>query len=237
MRTTWMLGAALALLVVGGCKSRSGVSLALDMSPQAVTVEDSVRLSGEARGVEPSLTLNGKPVPVHEGFFEVTQPLQPGDNVLTLTLDARPKEGAAPEQKTERFEVKRVDQATFDREYFYSGISSMANFKRISSGGLLSDKAEVKLTAQELTGVRYEEFGHENRPVPGGMPMEISLKVGHGRAKVSVKPEQGPSASAVATPDKPATLNAKAELRIKTYTVRLEALDGPAKDVELVVRY
>jgi hypothetical protein len=55
--------------------------------------------------------------------------------------------------------------------------------------------------------------------------------------KVSVKPEQGPSASAVATPDKPATLNAKAELRIKTYSVRLEALDGPARDVELVVRY
>ncbi|MFL5346579.1 MAG: hypothetical protein ACJ8AT_17505 [Hyalangium sp.] len=237
MRTTWMLGAALALLVVGGCKGGSGVNLELDMKPQAVTVEDSVRLSGQARGVEPSLSLNGKPVPVHEGFFEVNQPLQPGDNVLTLDLSARPKEGAAPEQKTERFEVKRVDQATFDAQYFYSGISSMGSFKRVSSGGLLADKAEVKLTAKELTGVRFEEFGHENRPVKGGMPMEITLKVGQGRAKVSVKPEQGPSASAVATPDKPATLNAKAELRIKTYSVRIEALDGPARDVELVVRY
>src|SRR5512140_925730 len=101
MRTTWVLGAALALLVVG-CKGGSGVALELDMKPQAVTVEQSVRLSGQARGVEPSLSLNGKKVPVHEGFFEVTQPLQPGDNVLTLDLSARPKEGAAPEQKTER---------------------------------------------------------------------------------------------------------------------------------------
>jgi hypothetical protein len=237
MRTIGMLGAALALLVVGGCKGGGGVALELDMKPQTVTVEPSVRFSGQARGVEPSLTLNGVPVPVHEGFFEITQPLQPGDNVLTLTLSARPKEGAPPEQKTERFEVQRVDQPTFDAKYFYTGISSMGSFKRSSSGGLLADKAEVKLTAKELTGVRYEEFGHENRPVAGGMPLEINLKVGQGRVKVSVKPEQGPSASAVATPGSPATLNAKAELRVKTYSVRLEALDGPARDVELGVRY
>jgi hypothetical protein len=237
MRTTWMLCAAVALLV-GGCKSHSGgVGLELDMKPQAVTVEDSLKLSGEARGVEPSLTLNGAPVPVHDGRFELAQPLQLGDNVLTLVLSAKPKEGAAPEQKTERLEVKRVDQPTFDAQYFYIGTSSMGSFKRKSSGGLLADKAEVKLTAKELTGVRYEEFGHENRPVAGGMPLEINLKVGQGRVKVSVKPEQGPSASAIATPGAPATLNAKAEMRVKTYSVRLEALDGPAKDVELVVRY
>jgi hypothetical protein len=236
-KTGFILCAVLGLLWVGGCK-KGGVGFELDMEPQAVTSEESLRFSGQARGEEPSLTLNGTPVPLKEGRFELTQPLQLGDNVLTFAFSARPSAGAAPEQKTQRFEVKRVDLPTFEAQHFYTGTSSMGNFQRSTSGGLLADKAEVKLKAKELSGVRYEQFGHENRPVKGGMPLDITLKVGQGRLKVSVKPEQGPVASAIASPGTPATLSATAELRMKKYTVRLEALDGqPVKDVELVVRY
>lgn len=238
MRTVAILGAVLGLVLGVGCKGR-GVGLELDMEPQSVTVEESLRFSGQARGVEPSLTINSAPVPVKEGRFEVTQPLKEGDNVLTFTLSARPEAGAAPEQKTERFEVKRVDQATFAAGHFYTGSGSMGSHsRRTSSGGILSDEAEVTLTAKEISGVRFEEVGHENRPVRGGMPVDIRLSVGQGRMKVSVKSEEGPVVSAVATPGAPATLTATAALRARKASVRMEALDGqPARDVELVVGY
>ncbi|MBN1205826.1 MAG: hypothetical protein JXB05_12990 [Myxococcaceae bacterium] len=237
MRTTVILGATLGLLLVGGCKK--GVGLELDMEPPPATVEESQRFSGRVRGVEASLTLNGKPVPLREGRFELTQPLQEGANVLTFALSARPEAGAAPEQKTERFEVKRVDQATFAAEHFYTGSGSLKSLSRRSSGGgLLSDEAEVTLKVDELHGVHFEELSREKRQVRGSLPMELRLSVGQGRARVSVKPEQGPVASAEAAPGAPATLSATAELRLKKYSVRLEALDGqPAKDVELVVSY
>jgi hypothetical protein len=114
----------------------------------------------------------------------------------------------------------------------------MNGTQRSSSGGLLADKAEGRLRADELSGSRLEEYGHERRPPPGGMPLDIRLSVEEGRVKVSVKPEQGPVASAVASPNAPATLQAPAELHHRKYTVRLEALDGkPARKVDLQVRY
>jgi hypothetical protein len=236
-RAAGILGAVLGLVLAGGCK-KGGVALELDMEPQAVTADEAVHFSGQVRGEEPSLTLDGAQVPLQEGRFQAVQPLKPGDNAFTFVLSAKPVAGAAPEQKTQRFAVKRVDPATFDAEHFYEGIGNMDSLQRSTSGGLLADKATVKLKTQELKGVCFEEYGHENRPVTGGMPMDIRLSVGEGRAKVSVKPEQGPVASAVASPGQPATLNAKAALHIRTYLVRLEALDGrPAKDVELVVSY
>lgn len=231
--------AVVGLLAVGalGCKGQ-GAGLELDMEPPSVTAEEAQRFSGQVRGVEPSLTVNGAPVPLKEGRFELTQPLKEGDNVLTFVASAKPAAGAAAEQKTERFEVKRVSPATFDAEHFYTASGSMRSFQRSNAGGLLADKAETRLKAAELSGARLEEFSHERRPVRGGMPMDISLSVGEGRVKVSVKPEQGPVASAVASPGTPATLQAPAELRHRKYYVRIEALDGrPAKDMDLTVRY
>ncbi|ADO68796.1 hypothetical protein [Stigmatella aurantiaca] len=236
-------GAFLAVVAVlgwgglWGCQGK-GVALKLDMDPPSVTPSESQAFSGQVRGVEPSLTLNGTPVALQEGRFELTQPLKDGANVFTFVLSAKPGAGAAAEQKTDRFEVKRVPQDVYDAEYFYSTSGSMNGTQRSGSGGLLADKAESRLRADELSGSRLEQYSHENRPPRGGMPLDISLSVGQGRVKVSVKPEQGPVASAVASPNAPATLQAPAELHHSKYTVRLEALDGkPARQLELQVRY
>jgi hypothetical protein len=239
MRSTIILGAALGLLLVGGCK-KGGVGLELDMEPPAATVEQSQRFSGQVRGAEASLTLNGTPVPLKEGRFELSQPLQEGPNVFTFVLSARPEAGAAAEQKTERFEVKRVDEATFAAEHFYTGSGSMKSTSRKSSGGgLLQDGGQVTLKADELLGVHFEELTREKGKSASGRPMDIRLSVGQGRVKVSVRSEQGTVTSAVATPGAPATLSATAELRSqKKYSVRLDALDGqPARNLELSVSY
>ncbi|SEU37519.1 hypothetical protein [Stigmatella erecta] len=220
-----------------GCQGK-GVALKLDMDPPSVTPAEAQAFSGQVRGVEPQLTLNGAPVALKEGRFALTEPLKNGDNVFTFVLSAKPGADKAAEQKTDRYAVKRVPQEVFDAEHFYSTSGSMNGTQRSSSGGLLADKAEGRLQADELSGSRLEEYGHENRPPRDGMPLDIRLSVGEGRVKVSVKPEQGPVASAVAAPGTPATLQAPAELHHRKYTVRLEALDGkPARKVDLQVRY
>ncbi|MDC0712804.1 hypothetical protein POL68_30365 [Stigmatella sp. ncwal1] len=220
-----------------GCQGK-GVALKLDMDPPSVTPAESQAFSGQVRGVEPSLTLNGTPVVLQDGRFELTQPLKDGANVFTFVFSAKPGADAAAEQKTDRFEVKRVPQEVFDAEHFYGSSGSMSGIKRSGSGGLLADKAESRLQADELSGARLEEYSHENRPPRDGMPLDISLSVGQGRVRVSVKPEKGPVASAVAAPNAPATLQAPAQLHHSKYTVRLEALDGkPARQLDLKVSY
>ncbi len=239
MRTLAIFGVALGLVAVGGCKKSGGVGLDVDMDPPSVTTAETQRFSGQVRGVEPSLTLNGQPVPVKDGRFETTQPLKAGDNVFAFTLSARPQAGAAVEQKTERYEVKRVDQATFDAQHFYSGSGSVSGSSRKSSSGLLADGAELKVKLQELRGVHMETLKLDGWKRRGDLPLELSLGVGQGRVKVSVKSSEGPVASVVATPGAPVTLKASAERRSagKKATLRMEALDGPARDVELEVRY
>jgi hypothetical protein len=236
------MAAGVGLIAVGGLAfwlaQGRRVGLEWDVEPPELTAEASHRFSGQVRGLEASLTVDGAPLALKGGRFEHTRALQPGDNTLTFTLTARPKEGAAPETHTERHTVKRVDEATYAAETFYVTRGSVGSSTRTSvTTGLGEGAVEAELQAGELRGSLLEAYEHSNRPRKGGMPMEAQLSVGAGRVRVSLKPEEGPVTSAVASPGAPVTLRGTSELRHGKYHVRLEALEGPARDVHLRVRY
>ncbi|XXF78737.1 hypothetical protein P2318_02975 [Myxococcaceae bacterium GXIMD 01537] len=241
------VGGVLGLLAVGGgaywLMRGPRVGLDWDAEPPSTTPAETLRLGGKVRGLEASLTLNGEALALQEGRFQREQPLQPGDNVLTFTLSARPREGAPPSTLTERYTVRRVDAATYETENFYVTRGGLGAYERGATSakavvdGLRDGEVDVELKAGQLEGSVLEAYEHANRPRKGGMPIEAVLRVGTGRVKVSLKPEEGPVVSAVATPGAPVTLNGKSELRHGKYHVRLESLDGAAKDVALRVRF
>ncbi len=244
-----ILGALGAVAVLGGAAawlflSREGVRVVLKPSPPAVTAEQQLRLRGQVLGVAPSLSLNGTPLELTaDGHFEHTLPLAMGPNTITLAAVGRPKEGAPEETVNGVHVVERLEQADYDTRHFYTASGSLSGFTRGATGlkaardSFLTGDVDVELKAGELTGSVLESYENANRPVKGGMPMQVELAVGSGAVRVALKPEEGTVQSEVARPGAPVTLRGRSELHHGKYHVRLEALDGAATDVVMRVRY